>query len=177
MRLRRRVSVLSASIGLGVGLVLANAGLAAPSPAAPGTFSGKAVVAGKTLSFKHVWLVRAPNKFDKTKMSSFAVLSAEDISAAIRKCADRTCVTYEALKNGMLIEPSEPGFWVYVAHPELPVDTQFSGPNGGDTGWKPAAAKTADRLAGTLRYEDKDRKTSVDLTVDAPFLKEFPTGK
>jgi len=156
-------------------LLLASASAANAAPA-PGSVSGKAVVGGKTLVFKHVWLVRAPNKFDKTKMSSFAVLSADDISAAIRKCADRQCVTYEALKNGMIVEPSEAGFWAYVAHPELPVDTQFSGPNGGGTGWI-GGAKSAERLAGTLRYEDKDNKTSCDLTFDAPFLKEFPVDK
>jgi hypothetical protein len=173
MRLRRRVSILSALFALASVLILGIAAHATPSPSAPGSASGKAVVAGKTLTFKYVWLVRAPNKFDKTKMSSFAVLSATDVSAAIRKCADRNCVAYEALKNGMIIEPSEMGFWAFVAHPELPVDTQFSGPNGGDSGWK-TTVMSADRLAGTLRYEDQDRKTSVDLKVDAPFLKEFP---
>jgi hypothetical protein len=172
MRFPRRIAIASTILGVGLGFI----SLAAAPPTA-GSVSGKAVVAGKTLSLQHVWLVRAPNKFDATKVSSFAVLSAEDISPAIRKCADRNCVTYEALKNGMLIEPSEPGFWVFVAHPELPAETQFSGPNGGDTGWKSAPAKTPDRLAGTLRYEDKAGKTSVDVTVDAPLLKEFPTKK
>ena len=165
--MRLRTAVAASVLALG----FANSSASA-APAAAGSVSGKAVVAGKTLSFKYVWLVRGPNKFDKTKTSSFAVLSADDISAAIRKCADRNCVAYEALKNGMIIEPSEPGFWAFVAHPELPVDTQFSGPNGGDTGWK-GTANTPARLAGTLRYQDPDRKTSVDLTVDAPFLKEF----
>jgi hypothetical protein len=160
---------------LAFAILLASAA-AAGAASGPGSVSGKAVVEGKTLAFKHVWLVRAQNKFDKTKMSSFAVVSADDISAAIRKCADRRCVTYEALKNGMIVEPSEAGFWVYVAHPELPVDTQFSGPNGGGTGWI-AGAKSADRLSGALRYEDKDRRTSVDLNIDAPFLKEFPLEK
>ena len=160
--------------GIVVTILLASSIAAAAS--GPGAVSGKAVVEGKTFAFKHIWLVRAPNKFDKTKMSSFAVVSADDISPAIRKCADRQCVTYEALKNGMIVEPSDAGFWVYVAHPELPVDTQFSGPNGGGTGWI-GAAKSADRLSGVLRYEDKDRRTSVDLTIDAPFLKEFPVEK
>jgi len=163
-------------IGAPVFIILLASSIAAGAGSGPGSVSGKAVVGGKTLVFKHAWLVRAPNKFDKTKMSSFAVLSADDVSAAIRKCADRQCVTYEALKNGMIVEPSEAGFWAYVAHPELPVDTQFSGPNGGGTGWI-GGAKSADRLAGTLRYEDKDNKTSCDLTFDAPFLKELPVEK
>jgi len=141
----------------------------------PAPVSGKAVVQGKPLTFHYAWLVRAPNKFDKTKLSSVIVLSADDISAAIRKCPDRQCVTYDALKNGMLVEPSEAGFWAFVAHPDLPVDTQFSGPSAGDQGWK-TTAKTQDRLAGTLRYDDPDRKTSCDLTMDARLLKEFPAA-
>jgi hypothetical protein len=145
----------------------------AQAAAAAAPVSGKAVVQGKTLTLRHAWLVRAPDKFDKTKLSSYIVLSADDVSADIRKCPDRKCVLYEALKNGMVVEPREGGFWAFVAHPDLPVDTQFSGPSAGDQGWK-LTARTADRLAGTLKYEDQDRKTSCDLTMDAPFLKEFP---
>lgn len=167
MRSRRLRSIAFSVIGL------ASAYAFAAAPPSKAVIQGKAVVLGKTVDLRHAWLVRAPNKFDKTKLSSVIVLSADDISAAIRKCPDRMCLTYEALKNGLLVEPSENGFWVFVANPNLPVDTQFSGPSAGDTGWK-TSAKTADRFAGTLRYDDKDRKTSCDLTLDAPFLKEFP---
>lgn len=151
-------------------LVLAT--LAAAASAAPGSVSGKAVVLGKTLDLRHAILVRVPDGFDETKLSSVILLSAKDVSADVRKCATRKCVIYEALQNGMLIEPKEMGFWVLVVHPDVPQDTQFSGPSMGDTGWK-TTAQSATRLAGTLHYEDKDRKTSCDLAVDAPLVKEI----
>src|SRR5260221_12358335 len=73
---------------------LAAIALAISLPALPadGTASGTVVYQGKTVTIKHVWLVKGPDTFDPKATIRELVFSATDIGEKVRACKKMSCL-------------------------------------------------------------------------------------
>ncbi len=156
--------------------ILASVLLCVSTPAAadgpsPHGAAGKLVVKGRSLVFTRAWLVRGADTFDKAKPSAYLILSAADLSAAIAACKDLSCVLWDTVRDGAILQPVNDGhesFWLRVVSPRLPREEQLSGRS-----WKPLVDRH-DRLAGRLQFSYSNTRDEADLEIDAALAREFP---
>ena len=135
--------------------------------------SGKLIVKGKSLAFTRAWLVRGADTSDQSKPSAYLILSSEDLSAPIAACKDLSCVLWDTVKNGAILQPIDDGhqsFWLRIVAPELAKEQQISGRT-----WTPSVDRR-DRLAGRLQFSYSNVGEEADLTIDAPLAREFPVS-
>jgi hypothetical protein len=147
-------------------------GTAIADPAAAVPVRGKAVIGGKSFDLRHAWIIRGPNHFEPTRIDTYIVMSADDISSELSKCPDVQCAIFTTLKNGLIMtDEGSGGFWVRAVHPELPKEQQLSG-----RGWT-ATVNGPDRIAGRLVWEPQGNDPVVlNLEIDATLLKAFPAA-
>jgi hypothetical protein len=132
---------------------------------------GKLVVKGKAFSFTRAWLVRGPETSDETKPAAYLILSANDLSGAIKDCATLSCVLWDTVHEAAVLEPLDEkaeSFWLRVVSSKLAKEYQLSGRR-----WTPAVV-THDRLSGRLQYAYTNTEDEADLEIDAMLIKEFP---
>jgi hypothetical protein len=132
---------------------------------------GKLVVKGKAFSFTRAWLVRGPETSDDTKPAAYLILSANDLSGAIKDCPTLSCVLWDTVHEAAVLEPLDEkaeSFWLRVVSAKLAKEYQLSGRR-----WTPGT-QTHDRLSGRLQYSYANTEDEADLEIDATLLKEFP---
>ncbi len=85
-----------------------------------GSVEGHGSWKGKTLTFRHAYLLTYGSK-------AYVLLSAADVGEAIRGCPRLECAVWDVLREGVVIEPEENGdFWLRAVHPEVPGERQIS---------------------------------------------------
>lgn len=137
--------------------------------AAAPAVSGKAVIAGQPFELRYAWVVRGPDHFEPKKTNTYIVMTSEDISAELSKCATITCAIWDVMKAGVILQPEKDGgFWIRALHPKLAKEQQLSG-----RGWKSTVDDSA-HIVGTLKWEPQGSPTvALDLSIDAPLLKSY----
>jgi hypothetical protein len=140
-----------------------------------GSVEGHGSRKGKTLTFRHAYLVMYGSK-------AYVLLSAEDVLDAIRACPRLECAVWDVLREGVVIEPDVNGdFWLRAVHPEVPGERQISYRGFEETAREPG------RLAGRLEYALENhlsyRRTPPGVAycwgpasggrLDAPLVKRF----
>jgi hypothetical protein len=145
--------------------------LAAIASAAAPSFEGKFVLKGKSYDLKYAWMVRGTSKLSPGEVKTYVIVSADDVSAKIKQCADVTCAVWDAVSNGIVLEPDKAGWWILVHDPGGKT-SQHSGPNMRGSGWTETAS-TKDRLAGRLLWKPDNGDPIFDFKVDALLLKSW----
>ena len=160
----------SVLVSFGAAIVLAASLLASEA----GPVQGKVVISGRSFDLRYAWVVRGPDHFEPSRTRTYIVMSADDVSDEIRKCPDVTCAIFGVLKDGLILENDDAGFWIRAVNPAFAKEKQMSGPTHDDTGWT-ATVNQADRIAGHLRWVPQGVDPPIlDFTVDATLLKEYP---
>lgn len=139
------------------------------SPALAGDAKGSVAYKGRTIEFKHAYVVQTTDAMSGKPMRRL-ILSPKDIGGKIASCAKMSCVDGD-LDDGLevdFVEGPRLNYWLVMNGQKV----QYSG-----TEPKESLASTANdgkKIAGTLRFD----KTAaggpkVDVTFDAPQVKEF----
>jgi len=153
--------------------VLALAAVHASGAGGAGSAAGRLVIKGKTLTFSRAWLVRGADTSDKSKPSAYLILSSRDLTSAIAACKDLSCVLWDTIQDGAILQPIDDGhesFWLRVVTPQLPKEQQISGRR-----WIPSVDRRG-RLTGRLQFSYDNTGDSADLAIDAPLAREFPVA-
>ena len=148
--------------------------VATPRSAAAGGAEGSVEYQGKSVVFRHAYLVKGPDAVDPSVVIRELVLSAADVGAEIEACKSMSCVS-GALTEGMTVDlDAGPrlNYWVVLKGGMV----QYSGTE--DPAALTLGTREAGRLAGRLVL---DRTASggpkVDVEFDATLLRTFETAR
>jgi len=145
-----------------------------PVHAADGTASGTVVYKGKTVTIKHVWLVRGPDTFDPRATIRELVFSAADIGEKMKACKKMSCLGGN-LDEGLTVDlDAGPrlNYWLVLDGQRV----QYSGTAKPET--LKATANTPERVAGKLTIDDsKAGGGKIDIDFDAPVLAELKAAR
>ncbi len=155
---------------------LAAIALAISLPALPadGTASGTVVYKGKTVTIKHVWLVKGPDTFDPKATIRELVFSATDIGEKVRACKKMSCLGGN-LDEGLTVDfdvGPRLNYWLVLDGKKV----QYSGTAKPET--LKATANTSERVAGKLTIDDsKSGGGRIEIEFDAPLLAELKAAR
>lgn len=156
--MKRCTFTLAAALVLALGPIVAQAGEA----------KGELAHKGARVNLRHAYLVSAPQVFDKSKTMRVLVLSATNIEAKIKACADLNCVRDE-IDDGMTIQFEDgPVLKYWMARNKQQVQHSDTAP---PSAFKPGRDE-ASHLAGALAIDDSGHGgPKLSLTFDAPLVK------
>ena len=145
-----------------------------PLHAADGTASGTVVYKGKTLTIKHVWLVKGPDAFDPKSTIRELVFSPVDIGAKLKACKKMSCLTND-LDEGLTVDlDAGPrlNYWLVQNGKKI----QYSGTAKPES--LKATANTPQRVAGKLTIDDsKPGGGKIDIDFDVPLTAELKAAR
>ncbi len=154
--------------------VFAFAALAAAvvrADAGDGTVTGGVAYEGKTVEFKHVYMITGPDVFDPNVTVRTLLFTDADIGGKVKACDSVFCAAGLVL-NGMTVDfGSRPrlNYWVGVNNQLL----QIGGTAITADAFK-STADTADHMAGTLMIDDSEVKgPKAEATFDVTLTKAF----
>jgi hypothetical protein len=145
-----------------------------PSLAADGTANGTVAYKGKTITIKHVWLVKGPDTLNPKAIIRELVFSAADIGAKVKACTKMSCLG-GGLDEGLTVDlyaGPRLNYWLVLDGQRV----QYSGTAKPET--LKAAANTPERLTGKLTIDDsKSGGGKIDIDFDAPLLAELKAAR
>lgn len=156
----------------GILAALSCAAMLAASPALADGASGKLVFQARTgeitVEVKHAYLVSGPDVVSGGKIRRL-LLSPVDLSAALGKCEELSCVTWD-MNEGITVDfdaPPRLGYW-FVANDQR---VQHSGTARNET--VKLEVDTPERMAGSWSIPASGGGPAVDVRFDAKLLKAF----
>ena len=161
------------TISIFVLALIAVAALGVAAGAAEGTVTGSVMYEGKTVTFKHVYMITGPDAFDPKFTDRTLLFTADDIGAKLMACESVFCAEGLVI-NGMTLEwgPNPRlNYWVGVNNQLI----QIGGTAIPGEVFK-AKADTPDHLAGLLLIDDtKVQGPAATAEFDVTLTKAFKT--
>jgi hypothetical protein len=145
-----------------------------PLLAADGTATGTVAYKGKTVTIKHVWLVRGPDAVDPKLTIRELIFSPADIGAKVKACKKMSCLAAD-LDDGLTVDlDAGPrlNYWIVLNGQRI----QYSGTAKPET--LKATANTPERVAGKLTIDDsKAGGGKIEIDFDTPLTAELKAAR